>query len=490
MKKSYKLTQICISMSIVWSLQSMAPSANAFDFDTGNAPVEVLIPTIIPAIYQSVSPTASDATLVLRITTIVTNAWFDAIAPYHPTAMGVYSNLGRRPDTESATNLNKNIAIFYATFRALNSLLPNHAADWRNMLMSVGLDPDDNQTDPTTAIGIGNLAGNAVVAARENDGMNQLGNEGGRQYNPLPYSDYLGYEPVNTAYELQDPTRWQPAIVRKGLGIYQVQQFVTPQLRVVTPYSYNNPNQFQSPPPLKSMMAGPKGKQAYKDQADEVLAVSASLTDEQKMMAEMFDDKLLSLGFSAFFVLQAFGLSLDEFVQYDFLVNVAAFDTAIAIWNQKYKWDAVRPFSAIQYLYKNKTVTAWGGPGQGTVTDLPASEWRSYLNVADHPEYPSGSASFCAAHAQASRRFLGGDTFGWSVPFAQGSSRIEPGISPAADIVVSWPTWTDFEEDCGLSRLWGGVHFRDAIEAGATIGKPIGDLAYEFVKSHIDGAAN
>jgi hypothetical protein len=29
------------------------------------------------------------ATLVLRVTTVLTHAWFDAIAPYHPSAVGV-----------------------------------------------------------------------------------------------------------------------------------------------------------------------------------------------------------------------------------------------------------------------------------------------------------------------------------------------------------------------------------------------------------------
>ena len=45
----------------------------------------------------------------------------------------------------------------------------------------------------------------------------------------------------------------------------------------------------------------------------------------------------------------------------------------------------------------------------GIVHDLPASAWDSYMPVADHPEYPSLSASVCAAHAEASRSFLGED---------------------------------------------------------------------------------
>ena len=36
-------------------------------------------------------------------------------------------------------------------------------------------------------------------------------------------------------------------------------------------------------------------------------------------------------------------------------------------------------------------LTAWGGPYNGTVNDIPASEWTSYLPVANHPEYPSAS---------------------------------------------------------------------------------------------------
>lgn len=454
----------------------------AFDLSTGNAPAEAIIPRVIPVIFATVSPNASDASLVLRITTVITNAWFDAIAPYHPTAVGVYSRLGRRPASERTT-ANKNIALLYASMRVLNSLLPGSASEWRAMLSDVGLDPDDSQQNTTSPIGIGNLAGLAVVMAREHDGMNQLGDESGRAFNLQPYADYTGYAPVNTAYDLKDPARWQPQMVTTGNGIFRVQQFVTPQWRKTLPYSYENPQQFNVLPPVRSN----PHHTGYKQQADEVLAASAGMTDYQKMVAELFDNKLLSLGFSALFAAQSRGLTLDEFVQYDFLTNMAAFDTGIAVWNEKTKHDAVRPFSAIAHLYGDTPVTAWGGPGQGTVS-IPANEWRSYLNTADHPEYPSGSASFCAAHAQASRLFFGDDTLGWSVPTPQGSSRIEPGVTPSADIVLGpWNTWTDLERECGLSRLWGGVHFMPSITAGQSLGNRVGTRAYEFFQAHLSG---
>jgi hypothetical protein len=457
----------------------------AFDFDTGNAPIEVIIPSAIPVIFANVAP--GDATLVLRFTTLITNGWFDAVAPYHPTAIGVYSNLGRRPAGESATNANLNIAIFYASYRVLNSLAPQNKAGWDAMMTSVGLDPDDDHESNTDAIGIGNAAGNAIVAARENDGFNQLGYDDGRAYNPQPFSDYTGYKPKNTAYKIEDERRWQPRITVNPYGISRVQQFVTPQYALTTPYSYEDPQDFGVPKPKKTYKQGPGGKQAYRAQADQVLAASANLTDEQKLNAELFNDKIRSLGFAALFVAVSRGMTLMEFVHYDFLTNVAAFDAGIVVWQEKRHWDAARPFTAIRHLYGDDEITAWGGPGVGTVDDITGEEWREYLGVADHPEYPSGSASFCAAHAQASRLYLGGDELGWVVPFPAGSSVVEPGITPAVDTNLEYATFTDFMTDCGYSRLWGGVHFEDAILAGFDLGTEIGTIAHEFVQAHIDG---
>ena len=330
-----------IGLAVLLGLVVTATSGNrvsaqgpnpAFNFDTGNSGIEVIIPTVIPALFQTTSP--NDAPIVLRVTTVITNAWFDAIAPYHPTAMGVYSRLGRRPAAEAVTNRQKNIAMFYASYRALNSLLPNFADTWRAMMASVGLDPDNAGEDLSTPIGIGNAAGRMVVAVRERDGMNQLGDEGGKAYNRRPYEDYTGYEPANTAFRLWNPSRWQPLIGTPGNGTFAIQQFVTPQWARTRPYSYDSPERFRVAVPRDSNVLN---FQAYRAQADEVMAIQAGLTDEQKMLAELFDNKIASLGFSALFITQSRGMSLDEFVHYDFLTNVAAFDGGIATWKEKYQ---------------------------------------------------------------------------------------------------------------------------------------------------------
>jgi hypothetical protein len=71
-------------------------------------------------------------------------------------------------------------------------------------------------------------------------------------------------------------------------GLYKVQQFVTPQYAFVEPYSFADTSGYYVPPPIDSMKPH---RFAYKQQADEVLQASADLTDEQKLKAELFDNK-------------------------------------------------------------------------------------------------------------------------------------------------------------------------------------------------------
>ena len=48
---------------------------------------------------------------------------------------------------------------------------------------------------------------------------------------------------------------------------------------------------------------------------------------------------------------QANRLGIDEFNQVELMSTMAMFDTMIIVWKEKRRWDAVRPFTAIKYLY-------------------------------------------------------------------------------------------------------------------------------------------
>ena len=73
---------------------------------------------------------------------------------------------------------------------------------------------------------------------------------------------------------------------------------------------------------------------------------------------------------------------------------------------------------------------------------------------------------------------------------APGSSLVESGITPAVRTVLGWSTWDEFSDDCGMSRLWAGVHFFDSIPAGQAIGDPIAAEAYEWLRAYIEGSAD
>lgn len=477
-----------------------------------NTPFTLVIPVVGSRMLNTVNP--GDATLVLRLTATITNAWYDACAPYADHADPLtFTSEPRRPVHERTVE-NCNIAIVYSSLPVVNSLLPQFADDWTAMVDAIDIDLQNN-LEHQEAARIGYEAGLAVMNSRLHDGMNQLGDEDGSIYNLQPYADYTDYRPPNSAYRLWFPKFWQPAVVTEGNGLFSVQQFVTPQMEFTAPFLTAHPN-LSAPRPDRSYDVGFLGwpRSDYVAQTDEVLHESATLDDVKKMTAELFEDKINSLGLSIAIASAQQGLTLQEFLEVDFLVNAAAFDTAIVIWKEKRRWNAVRPFSSIRYLYGHQTITAWGGPRQGTVTDITGNEWRSYLNVANHPEYPSATASFCAAHATASRLYLDdystsptnpdGNTLDWLVAFDVGSSFVEPGFTPAAtrnplqgdprsnpqSFELHYATWDDLREDCGLSRFWAGVHFLDAVPAGQAIGDIVGEDSYDFLKPYFEGTAD
>ncbi|GAA2128201.1 DUF6851 domain-containing protein [Streptomyces synnematoformans] len=464
-------------------------AAVEFDFDTGNFHRDLLS---TPANQTEEPLGPMDATVLVYLTHLTMTAWFDALAPYHPTAVGVHTRTPRRPASESATNRNRNIAALYASYQVFREVFKERVPAYRQLMTTLGLDPDDGSMDPASPVGIGNRAGKGVLRARAHDGMNILGDEG-RKYHGQPYEDYTDFEPENTAYKIVNPSRWQPARhphrrrVGGGpgdKGIFVVQHFVTPQLRLVRPETYRHPAQFPLAPPDH---LDHTNRRRYRRSVDEVLEASASLTEEQKVKSEFFDNKFLGVGQSTKAAAIGHDLDLDDWVHLIYTSSLAQLEDLIAAWHYKVKYQAPRPFTAVHHVYGRRRVSSWGGPGVGTVHDMPGNEWTSYLPVGDHPDYPSGSTTLCAAEAQAARRFLGDDRLDWTYPIPAGWTLTEPGTVPAEDMELHYATWTDFVKDCGYSRVWAGVHFKTTVERSMEFGTQFGDLAYEHAQRYIKG---
>ena len=104
-----------------------AAGANAAAVDltsrTANVPLEYILPSLFPVLYGALGVGVGDATIILRWATLTTAGWFDVVSAYHPTAVGVFTDMGRRPESEW-TPENVNIAVLYAAHKVFSWCAP------------------------------------------------------------------------------------------------------------------------------------------------------------------------------------------------------------------------------------------------------------------------------------------------------------------------------------------------------------------------------
>jgi hypothetical protein len=420
--------------------------------------------------------------MTARALAIVHTAIYDAWAAYDEVALG--TRLGgslRRPQAER-TPENRTEALSYAAYRALVDLYPAQRALFDARMIELGYDPANQTTDTSTPAGIGNVAAAALLEYRHADGSNQ---ENG-------YGDPTGYEPVNTWDQVNDPNYWQPLRVPNGAGGFVIQKCLAPHWGEVRPFALQSGAQLRPPPPARY----PHGH--YQAQLEEVLQMSARLADREKVIVEYWADgprSELPPGHWNLFaqaVSQRDGHSLDQDVKLFFALNNAVMDAGVAAWEAKRHYDYVRPITAIRFLKAGKQVRAWAGPYQGTRV-IDGERWLPYqpetFVTPPFAEYVSGHSTFSAASAEVLRLFTGSDAFGHSVTIRAGSSRIEPGTVPARDLVLSWTTFSEAADEAGISRRYGGIHFRDADLQGRAMGRAVGAMVWAQALGYFTGTA-
>ena len=174
-----------------------------------------------------------------------------------------------------------------------------------------------------------------------------------------------------------------------------------------------------------------------------------------------------------------------------FVLTNAVFDAGIAAWDMKRAFDSVRPATAISLLFQGKKIRAWGGPGKGTI-EMDGSQWIPYqpttFPTPPFPDYVSGHSTYSAAAASILANWTGSDRFEYSVTFAAGSSRIEPCVSPTHPVALSWPTFTDAANEAGMSRRYGGIHFRQADLVGRQLGRMVAAKVWAKAQIYFDGS--
>ena len=445
------------------------------------------------AVYQwdsvtlvAVRNTHAGPPMVARMLAIAHTAMYDAWAAYDAKAIG--TRLGaslRRPPSEATTE-NKERAVSFAAYRSLTDLFPSEQATFNALMLKLGYDVANVSTDISTPEGIGNAAAAAVIAFRHHDGSNQLGDLA-----PGAYSDYTGYQPVNTPSQVNDPNRWQPLNVPDGQGGVTPQKFIAPQWGNVTPFALTSGAQFR-PASVPNLYPST----GYTTQAQELIDLSAHLTDDQKAMVEYWADGPATelppghWALFAQFVARRDHHGVDDDAKMFFALANAELDASIAVWDCKRAFDYVRPITAIRFVMAGQQISAWGGPFQGTKT-MPGEQWRPYqLGIQPTPAFPefsSGHSAFSAAGAEILKSFTGSDAFGNSVTIKAGTSAVEPGAAPASDVTLSWPTFSAAADQAGMSRRYGGIHFREGDLQSRAMGRLIGAQAWAKAQTYFAG---
>lgn len=125
--------------------------------------------------------------------------------------------------------------------------------------------------------------------------------------------------------------------------------------------------------------------------------------------------------------------------------SIAIFDAFISCWDEKYRSNLVRPETLInKYINDN---------------------WKPILQTPPFPEYTSGHSVVSNAAATVLTSIFG-DNFQFD-----DNTEVKFGLP-----VRSFDSFEAAAEEATISRLYGGIHFRSAIEVGAKQGNDLGDF--------------
>lgn len=441
--------------------------------------------------------------IVARSLAIAHTCIYDAWASYSDKALGaVVGDTLRRPAAQRNA-ANRAEAISYAAYGCLGNVFPTGETRLRAAMTAMGYNPDNASTDPSTPAGLGNSVALAVIASRRDDGSNQYATLA-----PGAYKDYTGYTAQNTPLAycspqmlacqpliIQDEYKWQP--LYNSLGV--LQSFIAPNWERVKPFALTSADQFDDLQGLKAVPSIQRDNPAhYKINVDLVLKYSRELTPERKLIVEYWADGPSSefppghWGLFAQFVSARDNNRLGKDAKMFFAMHNASFDAGIAAWHLKRKFDGVRPITAVRFFKQGQSILAWGGPGR-PVEAIQGEKWIPYNPGSNptpaFPGYVSGHSTFSAASATVLQLMTGSDNFGYKETIPANFGRVEPGV-PAVPTVISFKKFSDAADEAGMSRLYGGIHFKDDNTAGKLVGTAVGQLVYAKAKALFNGSSD
>ncbi len=210
---------------------------------------------------------------------------------------------------------------------------------------------------------------------------------------------------------------------------------------------------------------------SFYQQVMEVYTIGKTLTDEQKMIATYWDDNPIVteheghlmfankkitpgghwMGIASIACRKA-GADPVKTARVLALTAMSLMDGFTVCWDAKYKFDLIRPITVINEQI-DKT-------------------WLPFLQTPPFPEYPSGHSVISAAAATILTIELG-DNFS----FHDDSDKEYIGMER------DFNSFREAAAEASISRVYGGIHFRPAVEDGTRLGSWVGAELLKTVNS-------
>lgn len=278
----------------------------------------------------------------------------------------------------------------------------------------------------------------------------------------IKYSDSDNYSQTRTSpkYSItDDESKWRPTPPAYIDGI-------EPHWREIRPFVLDSSDQFVPPPPTKFDMT--EGSKFYKE-TREVYDAVKNQNNETKEIASFWDcnpyvlnvtghvmnaSKKITpgghwIGITAL-ACEKTGADLWTTIEAYTLTSISIADGFISCWDEKYRSNLVRPETIInEYIDE---------------------DWVPTLQTPPFPEHTSGHSVISRAAAVALTSIFGDNfQFDDTVELAYGLP------------VRSFDSFYAASDEAAISRLYGGIHYRPAIDYGVDQGDKVGNLILDRV---------